>query len=76
MSDCFNSSIVFCPAQVDPIASDIHTPKRLKHEAVWCSTFSCLRTSQTRDSAGFQVILSQNQISLQMSVYSLRINSI
>ncbi|KER32462.1 hypothetical protein T265_12806, partial [Opisthorchis viverrini] len=27
---------------------------RLKHEAAWCSTFSCLRTSQTRDSAGFQ----------------------
>ncbi|KER29035.1 hypothetical protein T265_04224 [Opisthorchis viverrini] len=42
--------------------------KRLKHEAAWCSTFSCLRTSQTRDSAGFQVSLSKNQITLQMSV--------
>ncbi|KER33387.1 hypothetical protein T265_12612, partial [Opisthorchis viverrini] len=28
--------------------------ERLKHEAAWCSTFSCLETSQTRDSAGFQ----------------------
>ncbi|KAG5441991.1 hypothetical protein CSKR_110750 [Clonorchis sinensis] len=27
--------------------------------AAWCSTFSCLETSQTRDSAGFQVNLSQ-----------------
>ncbi|KER33380.1 hypothetical protein T265_00700 [Opisthorchis viverrini] len=27
---------------------------KLKHEAAWCSTFSCLRKSQTRDSAGFQ----------------------
>ncbi|KER29084.1 hypothetical protein T265_04179 [Opisthorchis viverrini] len=27
---------------------------RLKHEAAWCSTFSCLETLQTRDSAGFQ----------------------
>ncbi|KER21238.1 hypothetical protein T265_10398 [Opisthorchis viverrini] len=27
---------------------------RLKNEAVWCSTFSCLKTSQTRDSAWFQ----------------------
>ncbi|KAG5441710.1 hypothetical protein CSKR_113433 [Clonorchis sinensis] len=27
--------------------------------AAWCSTFSCLETSQTRDSAGFQVSLSQ-----------------
>ncbi|KAG5454764.1 hypothetical protein CSKR_203704 [Clonorchis sinensis] len=26
---------------------------QLKHEATWCSTFSCLKTSQTRDSAGF-----------------------
>ncbi|KER27715.1 hypothetical protein T265_05274 [Opisthorchis viverrini] len=28
--------------------------KRLEHEAAWCSRFSCLKTSQTRDSAGFQ----------------------
>ncbi|KER27410.1 hypothetical protein T265_05517 [Opisthorchis viverrini] len=28
---------------------------RMKHDAAWCSTFSCLETSQTRDSAGFQV---------------------
>ncbi|KER33249.1 LOW QUALITY PROTEIN: hypothetical protein T265_12670 [Opisthorchis viverrini] len=28
---------------------------RLRHEAAWCGTFSCLRTSQTRDSAGFQL---------------------
>ncbi|KER23422.1 hypothetical protein T265_08695 [Opisthorchis viverrini] len=25
---------------------------RLKHEVAWCSIFNCLRTSQTRDSAG------------------------
>ncbi|KER22640.1 hypothetical protein T265_09304 [Opisthorchis viverrini] len=30
--------------------------KRLKHEAAWRSTFSCLETSQIRDSAGFQNI--------------------
>ncbi|KER24333.1 hypothetical protein T265_07973 [Opisthorchis viverrini] len=41
---------------------------RLKHEATRCSTFSCLETSQMRDSAGFQVCLTKNQISLQMSV--------
>ncbi|KER28307.1 hypothetical protein T265_13615, partial [Opisthorchis viverrini] len=35
-------------------SSGRHSPRRLKHEAAWCSTFSCLRTSQTRDSAGFQ----------------------
>ncbi|KER31599.1 hypothetical protein T265_02235 [Opisthorchis viverrini] len=37
--------------------SDIGTPSRdrLKHEAAWCSTFRCLRASQTRDSAGFQL---------------------
>ncbi|KER27557.1 hypothetical protein T265_05444 [Opisthorchis viverrini] len=40
---------------------------RLKHKATWCSTFSCLETSQTRDSAGFQGSLLKNQISLQMS---------
>ncbi|KAG5445994.1 hypothetical protein CSKR_108121 [Clonorchis sinensis] len=33
---------------------------QVKHEAAWCSTFSCPETSQTRDSAGFQVSLSQN----------------
>ncbi|KAG5454383.1 hypothetical protein CSKR_107236 [Clonorchis sinensis] len=27
---------------------------QLEHEAAWCSTFSCLKTSQTGDSAGFQ----------------------
>ncbi|KAG5449571.1 hypothetical protein CSKR_101562 [Clonorchis sinensis] len=32
---------------------------QLEHEAAWCSTFSCLKSSQTRDSAGFQVSLSQ-----------------
>ncbi|KER30634.1 hypothetical protein T265_02984 [Opisthorchis viverrini] len=31
---------------------------RLQHEAAWCSTFSYLETSQTRDSAGFQVFRS------------------
>ncbi|KER25283.1 LOW QUALITY PROTEIN: hypothetical protein T265_14235 [Opisthorchis viverrini] len=40
--------------------------QRLKHEAACCSTFICLETSQTRDSAGFQLSLSKNQISLQM----------
>ncbi|KER27169.1 hypothetical protein T265_05705 [Opisthorchis viverrini] len=40
---------------------------RLKHEAAWCSTFICLETVQTRDSAGFLVSLSENQMSLQMS---------
>ncbi|KAG5440985.1 hypothetical protein CSKR_109696 [Clonorchis sinensis] len=43
--------------------------QQLKHEAAWCSTFSCLETSQTRDSSGFQVSLSQNQIYLQISVF-------
>ncbi|KAG5453607.1 hypothetical protein CSKR_109559 [Clonorchis sinensis] len=28
--------------------------RRLKHEAAWCSTFSCLKTSQTGDPAGFE----------------------
>ncbi|KAG5445585.1 hypothetical protein CSKR_106904, partial [Clonorchis sinensis] len=32
---------------------------QLEHEAAWCSTFSCLRTSKTGDPAGFQVSLSQ-----------------
>ncbi|KER33623.1 hypothetical protein T265_00514 [Opisthorchis viverrini] len=27
---------------------------QLKHEAAWCRTFSCLETSQSTDSAGFQ----------------------
>ncbi|KAG5453187.1 hypothetical protein CSKR_112749 [Clonorchis sinensis] len=40
-----------------------------KYEAAWCSTFSCLKTSQTRDSAGFQVSVSQDQIDLQMSAF-------
>ncbi|KAG5441010.1 hypothetical protein CSKR_101240 [Clonorchis sinensis] len=40
-----------------------------KHEAAWCSIFSCLETSQTGDSAVFQVSLSQNQIDLQISVF-------
>ncbi|KAG5447262.1 hypothetical protein CSKR_108639 [Clonorchis sinensis] len=26
----------------------------MKHEAAWCNTFSCLETTQTRDSTGFQ----------------------
>ncbi|KAG5451046.1 hypothetical protein CSKR_105606 [Clonorchis sinensis] len=30
--------------------------QQLEHEAAWCSTFSCLKTSQTGDSAGFQNI--------------------
>ncbi|KAG5442301.1 hypothetical protein CSKR_109882 [Clonorchis sinensis] len=42
---------------------------QLEHEAAWCSTFNGLKTSQTRDSAGFQVSLSQNQICLQVSVF-------
>ncbi|KAG5446469.1 hypothetical protein CSKR_105818 [Clonorchis sinensis] len=42
---------------------------QLEHEAAWCSTFSCLETSQTGDSSGFQLSLSQNQIDLQMSVF-------
>ncbi|KAG5441660.1 hypothetical protein CSKR_103201 [Clonorchis sinensis] len=29
---------------------------QLEHEAAWCSTFSCLKTSQTGDSAGFQLV--------------------
>ncbi|KAG5442599.1 hypothetical protein CSKR_114381 [Clonorchis sinensis] len=43
--------------------------QQLEHEATWCSTFSCLEASQTGDSAGFQVSLSQNQIDLQISVF-------
>ncbi|KER21204.1 hypothetical protein T265_10414 [Opisthorchis viverrini] len=42
--------------------------EQLEHEAAWCSTFSGLETSQMRDSAGFRMSLSQNQICLQMSV--------
>ncbi|KAG5442496.1 hypothetical protein CSKR_113256, partial [Clonorchis sinensis] len=45
---------------------------QLKHEAAWCSTFSRLETSQARDSAGFQMNLSQNQICLKMSVPKTR----
>ncbi|KAG5447651.1 hypothetical protein CSKR_107817 [Clonorchis sinensis] len=33
---------------------DISNIVQLKYEAAWCNTFSCLETSQTRDSAGFQ----------------------
>ncbi|KAG5442240.1 hypothetical protein CSKR_100176 [Clonorchis sinensis] len=44
--------------------------KQLEHEVAWFSTFSCLDTSQTGDSAGFQVSLSQNQIDLQGHMYS------
>ncbi|KAG5441132.1 hypothetical protein CSKR_102768, partial [Clonorchis sinensis] len=40
---------------------------QLKHKAAWCSTFCCLETSQTRDSARLSV--SQNQIDLQMRVF-------
>ncbi|KAG5449115.1 hypothetical protein CSKR_100230, partial [Clonorchis sinensis] len=29
------------------------------HQAAWCSTFSCLKIPQIRDSAGFQVSLSK-----------------
>ncbi|KAG5454526.1 hypothetical protein CSKR_104880 [Clonorchis sinensis] len=38
---------------------------QLEHETAWCSIFSCLETSQTEDSAVFQVSLSQNQLDLQ-----------
>ncbi|KAG5450060.1 hypothetical protein CSKR_113375, partial [Clonorchis sinensis] len=31
-----------------------HRKDQLEHEAAWCSTFSCLETSKTGDSAGFQ----------------------
>ncbi|KER26813.1 LOW QUALITY PROTEIN: hypothetical protein T265_13930 [Opisthorchis viverrini] len=41
---------------------------RLKHEAAWCSTFSCLTTSQTRYSAGFQSLFEKPNPSTQMSV--------
>ncbi|KAG5446129.1 hypothetical protein CSKR_111663 [Clonorchis sinensis] len=43
--------------------------KQPKHEGAWCNTFTCLETSQTKGSAGFQVSLSQNQLCLQMSVF-------
>ncbi|KAG5454734.1 hypothetical protein CSKR_113146 [Clonorchis sinensis] len=43
--------------------------QQLEHEAVRCSTFSCLETSQTGDSPGFQLSLSQSQIDLKMSVF-------
>ncbi|KER24371.1 LOW QUALITY PROTEIN: hypothetical protein T265_14435 [Opisthorchis viverrini] len=33
-------------------------------DLVWCSTFSCLEISQTRDSAGFQASLSKNRMSM------------
>ncbi|KER27940.1 hypothetical protein T265_05140 [Opisthorchis viverrini] len=33
---------------------DDYALQRLKDEAVWCCTFNYLKTSQTRDLAGFQ----------------------
>ncbi|KAG5451004.1 hypothetical protein CSKR_105243 [Clonorchis sinensis] len=57
------SSITLDPAELQSMK---RLTTQLKHEAAWCSTFSCLETSQTRDSAGFQASLSQNQICLQM----------
>ncbi|KER26403.1 hypothetical protein T265_06324 [Opisthorchis viverrini] len=45
---------------------------QLKHEAAWCSTFSCLEISQMRDPARFQVSLSKKQISLQMDLWFFR----
>ncbi|KER32949.1 hypothetical protein T265_01042 [Opisthorchis viverrini] len=53
--------------EVSQCQSAYHAVHRLKHEAAWYSTFSCLRTSQTRDSFGFQMSPSKNQISLQLS---------
>ncbi|KER23872.1 hypothetical protein T265_14539, partial [Opisthorchis viverrini] len=36
------------------VAWQLGTERRPKNEAAWCRTFSCLRTSQTIDSAEFQ----------------------
>ncbi|KER27869.1 hypothetical protein T265_13699, partial [Opisthorchis viverrini] len=44
------------------------THQQLKHEAALCRTFSCLVTSQKRDSPGFYVSLSENHSCLQISV--------
>ncbi|KAG5450018.1 hypothetical protein CSKR_103251, partial [Clonorchis sinensis] len=62
--DCFSrntlicKSIWFCERLTwNPAESPVFDVSRLcqlEHEAAWCSTFSCLKTSQTGDSAGFQ----------------------
>ncbi|KAG5441409.1 hypothetical protein CSKR_107687, partial [Clonorchis sinensis] len=41
---------------------------QLEHEAAWCSTFSCLKTSQTGDSAGFQLPNSDKHTHLQINL--------
>ncbi|KAG5450054.1 hypothetical protein CSKR_103288 [Clonorchis sinensis] len=38
----------------DSPGTQLNLPFQLKHEAAWCSTFSCLKTSQKGDSAGIQ----------------------
>ncbi|KAG5452878.1 hypothetical protein CSKR_107423 [Clonorchis sinensis] len=50
----------------EAILVDTQVDRQLEHEAALCSTFSCLKTPQTGDSAGLQLSLSQNQIYLQM----------
>ncbi|KAG5452837.1 hypothetical protein CSKR_108996 [Clonorchis sinensis] len=51
-------------------ATECAAPVRLMFQLLRYSKYiSCLETSQTRDSAGFQVSLSKNQICLQMSVF-------
>ncbi|KAG5442004.1 hypothetical protein CSKR_106956 [Clonorchis sinensis] len=47
----------------EPRTSDMRDERLRKHH------YSLLKTSQTGDSAGFQVSLSQNQIDLQMSIF-------
>ncbi|KAG5442665.1 hypothetical protein CSKR_111907, partial [Clonorchis sinensis] len=50
---------------------------QLEHEAAWCSTFSCLKTSQTGDSAGFQSnSLSEDKKPLRVSRNALICKSI
>ncbi|KAG5448286.1 hypothetical protein CSKR_110463, partial [Clonorchis sinensis] len=46
--------------------------RQLKHEAAWCSTFNCLETSNTGDSAGSQQ--TQPQMPLYMGTVGRRLN--
>ncbi|KAG5446846.1 Phosphatidylglycerol/phosphatidylinositol transfer protein [Clonorchis sinensis] len=61
-----------CPIEVGGNYVYRYTGARMEREAAWCSTFSCLETSKTGDSAGFQMSLSQNQIDLVRSTLGAR----
>ncbi|KAG5441764.1 hypothetical protein CSKR_114300, partial [Clonorchis sinensis] len=44
---------------------------QLEREAAWCSTFSCLETSQQEVQLGYSLVSRKNQIDLQISNLSL-----